>query len=123
METELKLNNSELKIMGILWDMGELPAKEVSLEAAARYGWNKNTTYTILKNLMEKQYVSRREPNFICTPLLDQADVRRCKTRGLINQLFGGSPSKFISSFFENEDLSDDQIAEIKRIIDKGPGN
>lgn len=122
MSAEMKLNNSELKIMNILWDKGELPAKEVSLEAAARHGWNKNTTYTILKSLMEKGYISRTDPNFVCAPLLKQSEVRRSKTRGLIDQLFGGSPSKFISTFFENEDLSDDQLAEIRKIIDNNAG-
>lgn len=116
---EIKLNNSQLKVMNILWDNGELPAKEVAFEAAARHGWNKNTTYTVIKTLMDKEYIARGEPNFICKPTLERASVRKSKTRGLIDQLFGGSPSQFISSFIEDENLSEEQLAEIRAIIDK----
>ena len=45
------LFESEAKLMEILWERGPLPAKEVSLIAADTIGWNKNTTYTILKKL------------------------------------------------------------------------
>ena len=120
MKPELKLNNSELKIMTILWEKGEQPAKEVSLEAAARYGWNKNTTYTILKGLAEKGYIRREEPNFRCVPALDREAVQRSETKGLIDRLFGGSPASFLSAFFEQEEISDDQLEEIKRIIEEG---
>ena len=120
MKPEIKLNNSELKILNILWEKGSRPAREVALEAAARHGWNKNTTYTLLKNLLEKGYLRREEPNFVCVPLLEQQEVRRSETRGLIDRLFGGSPGAFLSTFFEEEDLSQDDLAELRRLIDKG---
>jgi len=46
---EIKLFDSELKIMEILWREGSLSAKQISAKAAKDIGWNKNTTYTILK--------------------------------------------------------------------------
>ena len=120
MNDQIKLNNSETRIMNVLWEKGQLPAKEVALEAAARYGWNKNTTYTILKALIEKDYLRREEPNFVCVPLLKRGEVQRAETRGLIDRLFGGSPANFLSAFVENEELSDDEIAKIRRLIDEG---
>lgn len=122
MNDQIKLNNSETRIMNILWENGKLPAKEVALEAAARHGWNKNTTYTILKSLIEKDYLQREEPNFVCIPVLKRGEVQRAETRGLIDRLFGGSPGNFLSAFFENEELSDDELAKIKRLIDGGDG-
>ena len=118
MGQEIKLNNSELRIMNILWDRGAISAKEVSLEAAARHGWNKNTTYTILKGLLEKGYIRREEPNFICVPLLEKGLVQRSETRSLIDRLFGGSPASFLSAFFESEQLSQEQLSEIRKLID-----
>ncbi|MEM1483739.1 BlaI/MecI/CopY family transcriptional regulator [Oscillospiraceae bacterium PP1C4] len=118
MKSDIRLNNSELKIMNILWEREALSAKEISLEAAARHGWNKNTTYTILKGLVEKEYIRRDEPNFICTPLLAIDSVRRWETRGLIDRLFGGSPGAFLSTFFEQENLTGKELADILKIID-----
>ena len=120
MNDQIKLNNSETRIMNVLWEKGQLPAKEVALEAAARYGWNKNTTYTILKALIEKDYLRREEQNFVCVPLLKRGEVQRAETRGLIDRLFGGSPANFLSAFVETEELSDDELAKIRRLIDEG---
>lgn len=46
-----KLFDSEAKVMEILWDCGPLSAKEISLIAADSIGWNKNTTYTVIKKI------------------------------------------------------------------------
>lgn len=115
---ERRLNNSELKVMDIVWSDEPVSAKDVTLCAAQRYGWNKNTTYTILKSLVEKQYVRRDEPNFMCTSLVPIGTVRVAETRSLIDRLFGGSPSAFLSAFFEDEQLSPGDIEELRRIID-----
>lgn len=120
MKLKSGLNNSELKIMNILWEQGEIPAKEVARIAGERYDWNKNTTYTILKTLIEKGAMERVEPNFLCRPLLEISQVRRTETKGLIDRLFGGSSHAFLSTFFEEESLSQRQIAEIQKIIDGG---
>lgn len=104
--------------MDIIWAREPLSAKDVTLSAGERYGWNKNTTYTILKSLVEKGYVRRGEPNFICTSLVPIGQVRNTETRSLIDRLFGGSPSAFLSAFFEDEQLSDQDMDELRRLID-----
>lgn len=58
--SDVKMNNSEYKIMDILWDRSPpgqppLTAKEITQEAQRRYGWNKNTTYTVLNGLVKKR--------------------------------------------------------------------
>lgn len=50
----LKLFDSELKIMDIVWDKEPESAKEISLITAEKIGWNKNTTYTIKKTAGKK---------------------------------------------------------------------
>ena len=47
-----KLFDSEAKVMEIIWDKSPISAKEISLIAAEKIGWNKNTTYTVIKKLM-----------------------------------------------------------------------
>ena len=49
-----KLVDSELKVMDVLWKEGEATAKHVSDVMTERYGWNINTTYTLLKRCIHK---------------------------------------------------------------------
>ena len=46
---EYKLYDSERKVMEVLWDGGDMSAKELSQRLQAQVGWSKSTTYTILK--------------------------------------------------------------------------
>ena len=47
----LKLFDSELKVMEFIWDNEPVSAKDLTLIAAKETGWNKNTTYTVIKKL------------------------------------------------------------------------
>ena len=55
-----KLFDSEAKVMEIIWAKSPISAKDISLIAAETIGWNKNTTYTVIKKLEAKGLVSRR---------------------------------------------------------------
>ena len=50
----VKLFDSELKVMDILWKEGDVPAKHVAEVLTGELGWNKNTTYTLIKRCIKK---------------------------------------------------------------------
>lgn len=114
---QIKLFDSELRLMEIIWSKSPISAKEVSLIAAKEIGWNKNTTYTVLKKLVEKNAVKRIDPNFICEPLITRDQVQSEETRKLIDRLYEGSLKTFFSSFLQKEKLSEEEIEELKKII------
>ena len=114
-----KLFDSEAKVMDIIWEKGPLSAKEISLIAADSIGWNKNTTYTVIKKLEAKGFIRRDEPGFICTPLVTREEVQKQETESLINRFFGGSKKALFSALIDKEDLTDKQAEELQRLIDK----
>lgn len=118
-EKKEKLNNSQVKVMQLLWETGATTAKTLCLMAAERYDWNKNTTYTIIKSLVEMGAVERSEPDFICTPVLSLEEVRRTETKGLVDKFFHGSASAFFSAFLEDESISSEELEALKKIINE----
>ena len=114
-----KLFDSEAKVMEILWEKGALSAKEISLIAADTIGWNKNTTYTVVKKLEAKGFIRRDEPGFICTPLVSREEIQKSEASSLLNKVFGGSRKDLFSALLEDEKLSDKEIKELKDLIDK----
>jgi predicted transcriptional regulator len=114
---QIKLFDSELKLMEIIWRKYPVSAKEISIIAAEETGWNKNTTYTVLKKLVDKNAVRRSDPNFICEPLITREQVQMEETRKLIDKLYDGSVKTFLASFLEKEKLSHEEIEELKKII------
>ncbi|WP_034447739.1 BlaI/MecI/CopY family transcriptional regulator [Butyrivibrio sp. AE2032] len=115
-----KLFDSEAKVMEILWERGPLSAKEISLIAAETIGWNKNTTYTVIKKLEAKGFIRRDEPGFICTPLVSQEQVQKKEAESLLNRFFGGSRRALFSALLEDEKLSDKEKEELRDLIDNG---
>ena len=86
----MKVFGSEMKIMEIIWENEPVSAKEISLIAKEEIGWNKNTTYTVIKKLVEKGYIKRDEPGFMCTSLISKDEVCKSETKSLVDRLFGG---------------------------------
>ena len=115
----MRINESELKIMNVLWDKGELPAGDLVAEMKEITGWNKNTTYTIVKRLIDKGAIERIEPKFICRPLVEREKVQQVEAEELVDRLFEGSVSSLFSTFFKNEKLDKNQMDEIKKLIDR----
>ena len=114
-----KLFDSELKLMEMIWQNEPVSAKQMSVLAEKSVGWNKNTTYTVLKKLIEKNVVLRTEPNFICTSLVKKEDVRKAETNTLISKLFNGSKKAFFSALLEDESLTEEELDELRQMIEK----
>ena len=110
----IRLFDSEIRLMELLWECGPIKAKALSLLAAERIGWNKNTTYTILTKLVDKGAVTRDEPGFLCTPAITRLQVQRGETASLIGKLFQGSRRAFLSAFLDGEALSAEEIDVLK---------
>ena len=113
------LFDSELKVMELIWANEPVSAKDISLMAAESIGWNKNTTYTVIKKLEAKGFIKREEPGFICTSVYKKDEIQRREANSLIEKLFGGSKKALFSALIGDEELTAEEIAELKELIDK----
>ena len=87
----IKLFDSELKVMAVLWREGDSTAKQISDILKEEIGWNVNTTYTVIKKCIKKGAIQRREPNFLCHALVSKAQVQETETDELIERIYDGS--------------------------------
>jgi predicted transcriptional regulator len=108
--------------MELLWANEGASAKELSVIAADKIGWNKNTTYTVIKKLIAKGAVKREEPGFICHSLVGREQAGREEAKEVLRSFFGGSAKALFSSFMADGTLSTEEADELRRIID-GHGN
>lgn len=114
-----KLPESELKVMDYLWGKGTATAKDTSNYMAERYGWKKNTTYTVLGNLIEKKILERKEPGFLCRPLIDREQVGREEAKNLLERFYQGSAAALFSAFLDGRHISKEELDEIKKMIEE----
>lgn len=114
-----KLYDSEFKVMEVLWKEGDDSAKHISEILNAEIGWNKNTTYTVIKKCVAKGAIERYGSNYMCKPLISKENVEEFETKELIDKLFHGSKINFFASFVSHEKLSEEERRQIKKMLEK----
>ena len=114
----IKVFDSELKVMEVLWCEGELSASMVAKVLNDEIGWNANTTYTIIKKLIAKGAIERRDPKFMCWPLITKEQVQKQEVRELGDKLFKGSTDVFLSAFVDGKKLSKQEIKRMRAFVE-----
>lgn len=115
----VKLFDSELKVMDVLWKEGDVQAKHVAEVLAGELGWNKNTTYTLIKRCIKKGAIERSEPHFVCHALIPKEEVQEAETDELINKIYDGSVDQLFVALLGRKKLSAEQIEKLKQIVEE----
>ncbi len=114
-----RISEAEHAVMEALWEKSPLTAVDVCDAVCDQRGWSMPTVKTLLSRLVTKGAVAT-EPNgrrFLYTPLLERADYVGGESRRLVDRLFGGRAAPLFAQLAESEALSDDDIAEIERLL------
>lgn len=115
---DYKISDSEWPVMQILWEHG--PLTQPQLMQYLSREWNKNTVHTFLTRLQKKGLVDVEKT---CTPHQYSASVKRedCvyqEKQSFLNKVYQGSAGKLISSFIQDGELSSQEIADLRRLLD-----
>lgn len=116
---KIKVFDSELKVMNVLWKEGDLTAGQIVKILKAQTGWNPNTTYTIIKKLIAKGAIERREPNFVCHALISKEQVQEQETTEFINKIFDGSADLLFASLLNRKNISAEEIKRLEKLINE----
>ncbi len=116
---EEKLFDSERKVMEVIWEHGDIAAREIALILHEKIGWNKNTTYTVIKKCVKKGWIERMEPGFVCRAAVSRNQAATNDTQEFVNRVFGGSIPLLFSTLLSGKKMSKDEIAHLKQLIDE----
>ena len=114
-----RISDAEHAVMEALWQKSPQTAVEVCDSVCGARGWSMPTVKTLLSRLVAKGAVST-EPDgrrFLYTPLIERDEYVGGESRRLVDRLFGGRAAPLFAHLAESEALSDDDIAEIERLL------
>ena len=115
---DIRLSDSEIRVMEALWSAGETEARHVAEQLHERCGWNVNSTYTLLKRCIAKGAAERREPGFVCRPLVSREAVQRLETEKLLDRVFDGAADKLFTALLGSGRLTPEQLRELKKQVE-----
>ena len=116
----MKISEAESKVMEVFWRATKpLSADEVVASMGNERDWSAGTIRTFLTRLLKKKALAATLDGrrYLYRPLIRREDYVHEQSRNLIDRLFGGRIAPFITQFSERQDLSRDEIAELKRLI------
>ena len=113
---ETKLGLVESRFADIIWQNEPLTSGELVRLCENELGWKKSTTYTVLKKLCEKGNFQNQ--NGLVTSLLSRQEFHALQGRKFVDEAFDGSLPAFIAAFTSQKALSQEEITEIRRMID-----
>ena len=93
---------------------------ELVREVERETGWTKTTVFVMLKRLIAKGAVAMEEGSraHLYYPLVTRADVTMDETESFLSRVYDGSIGMMVSSLADSRSLSEDDIAELRAILD-----
>ncbi len=114
---EYRLTDMEAKFADIIWVHEPIPSGKLVRLCEAEFNWKKSTTYTMLKRLESKGIFKNN--NGVVISLIKKDDFYAEQSKLFVEETFEGSLPKFIAAFTRSRKMSDKEIDELQRLIDK----
>ena len=116
METP-KVFESEYRFCLILWEHEPVTTVELVRLCQERLGWKRTTTYTVIKRLGDRGVLKNEDGTV--TSLVSKEDAQAKEIDELVEEKFQGSLPAFVAAFTKRQDLSDEELDEVQRMIDR----
>ena len=114
---DYKLGEQETRFAELIWDNAPIASPSLVKLAAEVMQWKKSTTYTMLRRLCERGIF--KNENAMVAVILTREQFYGGQSRKDVEDTFGGSLPRFITSFIGGKGLSDKQADELVRLINK----
>src|SRR5688572_17855699 len=112
---------AELEILRALWERGPSTVRQVHEAIAAARETGYTTTLKLMQIMADKGLVTRDESSrtHIYTPRVSQESTQRQLVTDLVTRAFGGSAAELVLRALSSHTASDDELAEIRKLIDE----
>lgn len=120
MEEKRIVTDSEWKIMEQLWQRGSMTMAEITDVLREETGWSKHTVISLLKRMCAKgsaEIIPGTSP-MVYRAVLSRQEAVRQETRSVLKKVFGGRSALLISELVEQEELSQEEIDELVRMLE-----
>lgn len=112
-----KIFESEYRFCLIMWEHQPVTTSELVKLCQMQLGWKRTTTYTVIKRLGERGVLKNEDG--LVTALVSKEDAQAREINELVEEKFQGSLPAFVAAFTKRQDISDEELDEVQRMIDR----
>ena len=112
-----KIHESEYRFCLIMWEHEPVTAVELAKLCQTQLGWKRTTTYTVIKRLCERGIL--KSERGVVTSIVSKEEAQSFEIDELVEKKFEGSLPAFVAAFTKRKDLSNQELDEVQRMIDR----
>ena len=112
-----KIFEKEYRFCLILWEHEPISRVELAKLCEELLGWKTTTTYTVVKRLCDRRVL--KNDNSIITSLITKDEAQSAEIDGFVEEKFEGSLPAFLAAFTRKQKLSDSDLDELQKMIDR----
>ena len=116
-----KISEAEWEVMKVLWSTSPATANEIVKILCGKTVWKRETIRTLINRLVQKKAVGfkKKGRQYHYFPLVTEGECVRAETMSFVKRFGGGSIEPMLAAFFEEEKLSPEKLARLRRILNK----
>ena len=112
-----KIHEGEYRFCLIMWEREPVTASELAKLCQEKLDWKRTTTYTIIKRLGDRGVLKLE--NGVVTALISREEAEAAEIDTFVESKFGGSLPAFVAAFTKRKDVSEKELDEMQRMIDR----
>ena len=112
-----KVFESEYRFCLILWENEPISSSNLAKLCKEKLDWSRTTTYTVIKRLVERGVL--KNEGSVITSLVSKDEIQAAEIEELVEKKFEGSIPSFISAFTRHAKLTEEEIAELRSLIER----
>lgn len=113
------ISEAEHQVMKVIWKDNPVMASEIINVLSEKTDWKPKTIKTLINRLLTKGAIgyekSGREYNYY--PVIEETDFVKTESRIFLKRVFEGATKPMLVSMVENEDLTLDDLDELREYI------
>ncbi|PBI18321.1 BlaI/MecI/CopY family transcriptional regulator [Clostridioides difficile] len=115
------ISEAEYKVMKIIWKYAPISTTEVIEKLVETSTWSPKTIQTMLLRLVKKGALTYEKNSrvFVYTPLVKEEEYVATESSSFLNRFYNGTLNSMVLNFLENDKLSEDDIEELREILNK----
>lgn len=119
---QIKITEAEMELMKIVWNQKEaVTTYLIQQELPSENSWKLTTILTLAKRLVDKDILQVQRIGKInyFSPKMTQEEYKNLQADVFLKDLYGGSVKSFMAALYDNNKISNQEIAELKKWLEE----
>lgn len=116
-----QISEAEFEVMKIVWKYAPISTNEITEKLTRTTTWSPKTIQTLIKRLVTKGALTYEKQGrvFVYTPLVEESKYVGQESSSFLKRYFNGDITAFVSSFLENDKLSESELDTLRSLLSK----